>query len=209
MTSDTGSTDQPVDSTADEPTNGLTDDSTDGSETAAAASGRPRVVIVGPDGIAISSGDADGDGQSESVTGMVEHPAKVMRVGSMIKQLLEEVKSAPLDDASRVRLKQIHENSIRELEQGLSEELVAELHRLSLPFGDDSTPSDAELRIAQAQLVGWLEGLFHGIQTMLFAQQMAARQQLEQMRRALPPGMSAQGQQESDPRESRSGGMYL
>jgi len=167
------------------------------------------VVVVGPDGMAISSGDADGDGQSESVTAMVEHPAKVMRVGSMIKQLLEEVKSAPLDDASRVRLKQIHENSIRELEQGLSEELVAELHRLSLPFGDDSTPSDAELRIAQAQLVGWLEGLFHGIQTMLFAQQMAARQQLEQMRRALPPGMSAQGQQESDPRESRSGGMYL
>lgn len=176
--------------------------------TPGAARGAPRVVVVGPDGMAISDG-TDGGGSADSVTGMVEHPAKVMRIGSMIKQLLEEVKSAPLDEASRVRLKQIHENSIHELEQGLSEELVAELHRLSLPFGDDVTPSDAELRIAQAQLVGWLEGLFHGIQTMLFAQQMAARQQLEQMRRALPPGTSGAGQQEQEAREGRSGGMYL
>ena len=106
-----------------------------------------------------------------------------MRVGSMIKQLLEEVRSAPLDEAARARLREIHQRSIRELESGLAPELVAELERLSLPFGEASLPSDAEIRIAQAQLVGWLEGLFHGIQTALFAQQMAARAQLEQMRR--------------------------
>jgi hypothetical protein len=113
----------------------------------------------------------------------------VMRIGSMIKQLLEEVKSAPLDDASRVRLREIHQSSIHELATGLAPELREELQRLTLPFSADAVPSDAELRIAQAQLVGWLEGLFHGIQTALFAQQMAARAQLEQMRRqALPQG---------------------
>ena len=119
---------------------------------------------------------------------MVEQPAKVMRIGSMIRQLLEEVRAAPLDEKSRARLKEIHESSIKELEEGLAPELVAELDRLSLPFAEGDVPSEAELRVAQAQLVGWLEGLFHGIQTTLFAQQMAARAQLEQMRRALPPG---------------------
>src|SRR5690606_12095883 len=104
---------------------------------------------------------------------MVEQPAKVMRIGTMIKQLLEEVRAAPLDDASRTRLAEIHKSSIRELEQGLAPELREELERLALPFSEDAVPSDAELRIAQAQLVGWLEGLFHGIQTALFAQQMA------------------------------------
>src|SRR4029077_3521914 len=93
-------------------------------------------------------------------------------------------------EASRVRLKEIHRSSVKELEDGLAPELVEELERLSLPFTDEAIPSEAELRIAQAQLVGWLEGLFHGIQTALFAQQMAARAQLEQMRRALPPGVS-------------------
>ncbi|MGO2542140.1 MAG: bacterial proteasome activator family protein, partial [Specibacter sp.] len=100
-----------------------------------------------------------------SVADMVDQPAKVMRIGTMVKQLLDEVKSAPLDDAARARLAEIHQASIAELEDGLAPELVAELHRLSLPFTDTSAPSDAELRIAQAQLVGWLEGLFHGIQT--------------------------------------------
>jgi Bacterial proteasome activator len=123
---------------------------------------------------------------NDDVTGMVEQPAKVMRIGTMIKQLLEEVRAAPLDEAGRHRLREIHESSIRELEEGLSPDLRAELDRLTLPFGT-GVPSEAELRIAQAQLVGWLEGLFHGIQTALFAQQMAARAQLEQMRgRALP-----------------------
>jgi hypothetical protein len=146
----------------------------------------PTVVVVSSDGMATVGGD-DGSG-GQQVSDMVEQPAKVMRIGSMIKQLLDEVKAAPLDEASRVRLREIHRASIAELEQGLSPELVAELERLSLPFDEESIPTESELRIAQAQLVGWLEGLFHGIQTMLFAQQMAARAQLEQMRRALPPG---------------------
>jgi hypothetical protein len=124
----------------------------------------------------------------------------------MIRQLLEEVKSAPLDEKSRARLKEIHQNSIKELEDGLAPELVDELERLSLPFGD-ATPSEAELRVAQAQLVGWLEGLFHGIQTTLFAQQMAARAQLEQMRRALPPGLMPAQDQDQPPH--RGSGPYL
>ena len=153
----------------------------------------PQVLVVGPDGMALANATArDGEGGEEHsevpVTEMVEQPAKVMRIGSMIKQLLEEVKAAPLDEASRYRLKEIHASSVKELEEGLAPELVEELERLSLPFTDDRLPTEAELRIAQAQLVGWLEGLFHGIQTALFAQQMAARAQLEQMRRALPPG---------------------
>lgn len=134
----------------------------------------------------------DEDAEGRSLTDLVEQPAKVMRIGTMIKQLLDEVRAAPLDDASRNRLRDIHRTSIHELEEGLAPELRDELERLTLPFSEDTTPSDSELRIAQAQLVGWLEGLFHGIQTALFAQQMAARAQLEQMRQgALPPGMAA------------------
>jgi hypothetical protein len=147
---------------------------------------RARVVVVGPDGVAMET-DAT-EASERPVTEMVEQPAKVMRVGSMIRQLLEEVRAAPLDEKSRARLKEIHKSSIKELEDGLAPELVEELERLSLPFAEDEVPSEAELRVAQAQLVGWLEGLFHGIQTTLFAQQMAARAQLENMRRALPPG---------------------
>jgi hypothetical protein len=169
--------------------------------------GRPQVVVVGPDGMAIgTSQDEQGDGSERPITEMVEQPAKVMRIGSMIRQLLEEVKSAPLDEKSRARLKEIHQNSIKELEDGLAPELVAELERLSLPF-EDATPSEAELRVAQAQLVGWLEGLFHGIQTTLFAQQMAARAQLEQMRRALPPGLMPAGQDQEQ--AHRGSGPYL
>jgi hypothetical protein len=146
------------------------------------------------DNIEIIGGAPDApDEDGKSLSDLVEQPAKVMRIGTMIKQLLEEVRAAPLDDASRNRLRDIHRTSIRELEGGLAPELRDELERLTLPFTEDGTPSDAELRIAQAQLVGWLEGLFHGIQTALFAQQMAARQQLEQMRQgALPPGVAVQ-----------------
>jgi hypothetical protein len=120
---------------------------------------------------------------------LVDEPAKVMRIGTMIRQLLEEVKSAPLDDAARGRLAEIHERSIKELEDGLAPELVQELERISLPFPDNGTPSDAELRIAQAQLVGWLEGLFHGIQTAIAAQHAAREHTMAQMQlRQLPPG---------------------
>ena len=146
-------------------------------------------VITGPG----AEPDEDGE-ETRSITELVEQPAKVMRIGTMIKQLLEEVKAAPLDDASRSRLREIHATSIRELEDGLAPELREELQRLALPFTEETVPSDAELRIAQAQLVGWLEGLFHGIQTALFAQQMAARAQLEHMRQgALPPGVVPPG----------------
>jgi Protein of unknown function (DUF2587) len=137
-----------------------------------------------------------------AVTDSVERPAKVLRIGSMIKQLLDEVRQAPLDSASRLRMKDIYETSVHELADGLSPDLAAELDRLALPFETD-IPSDAELRVAQAQLVGWLEGLFHGIQATLFAQQMAARNQLEDLRqRSLPP---ANVQGEAPPRP----GSYL
>jgi Protein of unknown function (DUF2587) len=130
--------------------------------------------------------EAQGDGAE-----VVQSPAKVLRIGSMIKQLLEEVRRAPLDEAGRSRLREIHETSVRELADGLSDDLREELGRLSSPFQSD-TPTEAELRVAQAQLVGWLEGLFHGIQATLFAQQMAARAQLEELqRRGLPPGNQA------------------
>jgi hypothetical protein len=148
-----------------------------------------RMIVLGPDGRPVDEGPDDGE---RHITDLIEQPAKVMRIGSMIRQLLDEVKAAPLDEASRSRLRDIHQSSIKELEAGLAPELIDELERLSLPFGSE-TPSEAELRIAQAQLVGWLEGLFHGIQTAIYAQQMAARAQLEQMRRALPPGMTPDG----------------
>ncbi|MDX6371884.1 MAG: hypothetical protein QOD98_872 [Nocardioidaceae bacterium] len=183
--------------------------------------GERQVLIVGPDGqpvgavpeSALAAAQDGGDGsEARLLTDQVEQPAKVMRIGSMIRQLLEEVKSAPLDEASRNRLKEIHKASVRELEAGLAPELVEELERLALPFSDDQTPSEGELRIAQAQLVGWLEGLFHGIQTAIYAQQMAARAQFEQMRRGLPMGSGGPPDPQEDQQPHQpgdSGGMYL
>ncbi|MEV0698455.1 bacterial proteasome activator family protein [Saccharopolyspora sp. NPDC050389] len=169
--------------------------------------GRPQVFVVGEDGkpIGAAMNSDEQPERGEDIHDLVEQPAKVMRIGTMIKQLLEEVRAAPLDEASRTRLKEIHQSSIRELEQGLAPELIEELERLSLPFAQESTPSEAELRIAQAQLVGWLEGLFHGLQTALFAQQMAARAQLEQMRRGLPAGSGG----EVETGHQRGTGQYL
>lgn len=161
----------------------------------------------------------DGDSPDDDGTGPVDatfigQPAKVMRIGTMVKQLLEEVRTAPLDEAARGRLAEVHDRSLRELEDGLSPDLVAELRRITLPFSDDVNPSDAELRVAQAQLVGWLEGLFHGLQTALVAQQMTTQAQLAQMRRALPPGTSGaiaptgrHGRDEGE--ERRAPGQYL
>jgi hypothetical protein len=170
----------------------MTDDSNDD---------RPQLPIVGADGDGDRAGagaPADrGDAQEAPVeiVEAVEHPAKVMRIGSMVKQLLDEVRQAPLDPASRQRLKDIYERSVQELGEALSPDLREELGRLALPF-ENGEPSDAELRVAQAQLVGWLEGLFHGIQATLFAQQMAARSQLEEMRGrpGLPPGAQPRGE---------------
>ncbi len=158
-----------------------------------------RVVVITPDGMGVAEPQqaeqqAPDDEEHTNPADLVEQPAKVMRIGSMIKNLLDEVRNAPLDEAGRKRLAEIHKRSIDELKGGLAPELIEEIDRIALPFGD-AAPSDAELRIAQAQLVGWLEGLFHGIQTALVAQQMAAQQQLAGIRRALPPGHpAAQGQ---------------
>lgn len=140
----------------------------------------------------VRMGDAEMSGES------VSSPAKVMRIGAMIKQLLEEVRTASLDESGRVRLKAIYEESINQLAEALSPDLRDELARLAPPFTDE-TPTEAELRVAQAQLVGWLEGLFHGIQATLFAQQMAARQQLEQMRGQLGPGAVPEGDPQARP----------
>lgn len=179
------------------------------------------VIVVGPDGRPMGTIESDGSLSPEEPGNLIEQPAKVMRIGSMIKQLLEEVRAAPLDEASRGRLREIHQRSITELEDGLAPELREELERLSLPFEGDTPPSEPELRIAQAQLVGWLEGLFHGIQAALVAQQMAARLQLEQMRGggggrpALPVGAAGglipgglPGQQREASGEGRTG-QYL
>jgi hypothetical protein len=146
----------------------------------------PDEVLEAGRGAPPGGGDGSGDGAEEKSTESVNEPAKVLRIGSMVKTLLDEVRAAPLDDKSRVRLREIYEQSIHDLSEGLSPDLVAELEALAPPFDSDA-PSDAELRIAQAQLVGWLEGLFHGIQATLMSQQMAARAQLEEMRqRGLP-----------------------
>ncbi len=160
-----------------------------------------------------------------SLTDLVDQPAKVMRIGTMLKQLLEEVRSAPLDDAGRTRLAEIHDRSVKELEDGLAPELVEELHRINLPFDEDTVPSDAELRVAQAQLVGWLEGLFHGIQAALAAQQVANQQLAAKLQlRQLPPGtviapgvvvgedgepVRAQGKRGQAQPEHRGPGQYL
>jgi Protein of unknown function (DUF2587) len=149
--------------------------------------------------------DPSGDSEIDTSVETVSAPAKVMRIGSMVKQLLEEVRSAPLDDASRERLAEIYERSIVEVSDALSPDLQHELHNLALPFKEGVIPSESELRIAKAQLVGWLEGLFHGIQATLFAQQLAARQQLEQLRQ-LPPGVPQPGE---GPGSAERPGTYL
>jgi len=172
---------QPKDDPADDvPVEGKTLDANNGRGPQAPAQGFPASNLGAPKA-APSKGT--------SLQDLVDEPAKVMRIGTMIRQLLEEVKSAPLDEAARGRLAEIHERSIKELEDGLAPELVAELERISLPFPENALPSDAELRIAQAQLVGWLEGLFHGIQTAIAAQHAAREHAAAQLQlRQLPPG---------------------
>jgi hypothetical protein len=159
----------------------VTNDATSGAMGESSADG-PATAIAPDEVLGVG---AEGDDEKKT-TESINEPAKVLRIGSMVKTLLDEVRAAPLDDKSRVRLREIYEQSIRDLSEGLSPDLVSELESLALPF-DSEAPSDAELRIAQAQLVGWLEGLFHGIQATLMSQQMAARAQLEEMRqRGLP-----------------------
>jgi hypothetical protein len=176
----------------DRPTVGLPDDPADGAT--------EQVEVVGPGDVVEQADPEEGDA--------VTSPAKVMRIGSMVKMLLEEVRAAPLDEASRERLAEIYERSVAELSEALSPDLQHELKMLALPFRDGEIPTEGEIRVAKAQLVGWLEGLFHGIQATLFAQQLAARQQLEQMRQ-LPPGMQpampAEAGQRLPPQPDRPG----
>ena len=151
-----------------------------------------EVEIVSGPGSSAASDATESEARPE---GTIEEPAKVMRIGSMIKQLLDEVRQAPLDDRSRIRMREIYQISVQELAGSLSPDLREELESLALPFTEDEVPSDAELRVAQAMLVGWLEGLFHGIQATLFAQQMAAQAQLQQIRQpGLPAGLIIPGQ---------------
>ncbi len=161
--------------------------------------GEPHLIVVqsGRQGV-----QPEGPAGEEPAAGeTIEQPAKVMRIGSMIRQLLEEVRQAPLDDASRARLREIYDTSLQELQEGLSPDLSAELSRMAPPFHPERVPTDAELRVAQAQLVGWLEGLFHGIQATLFAQQMAQRAQIEMdaRHRGLPSGQQGRGQGDDQP----------
>lgn len=142
----------------------------------------PAPELLAPDGVEPAGGGAEEDSSGADI----ESPAKIIRIGAMVKQLLEEVRSTSVDDATRDQLRRIYGNSVAELKSALSDELAAELDSLSFDFSGDEPPTEVELRMAQAQLVGWLEGLFHGIQATLVAQQMAARQQLEGMRQQLP-----------------------
>ncbi|MFT4189688.1 MAG: bacterial proteasome activator family protein [Aeromicrobium sp.] len=169
-------------------------------------------LTIGPDGSPVEPAAIEPaeSAAPTSVADLVEQPAKVMRIGGMIRQLLEEVKAAPLDEPSRARLREIHEQSVAELKDGLAPELVEELSRLSQPF-EAASPSEGELRIAQAQLVGWLEGLFHGIQAALYAQQVQAQSQLQTMRLALPQPSDGAERTQSQPTEGSGtqNGMYL
>lgn len=162
---------------------------------------RPELIIVH------QGGDETEGTESEERKSSVEEPAKVMRIGTMIKQLLEEVRQAPLDERSRDRLREIYETSVTELSAGLSPDLQEELDRLVSPFAEGQVPSDSELRIAQAQLVGWLEGLFHGLQAALFAQQAAAQAQLQELaRKGLPPGVVRSRSSEDHPDDDDDAG---
>ena len=174
--------------------NTLTPDEVNGPFQAAAEAGtRPGARPMGPaapgPGNAPGAKEGHAPGKDSAHVMSIGEPAKLMRIGGMIKQLLEEVRSAPLDEEARTRMAGIHERSVHELATGLSPELAEELHRIRLPFADGETPSEAELRVAQAQLVGWLEGVFHGLQAAMAAQQMANQQLAQRMAtRQLPPG---------------------
>lgn len=168
----------------------MSDSNSTATDAPAAGSGPEHIDDV-PE--VIDPESADGDAVEEEKTESIDEPAKVMRVGAMMRQLLEELRSTEMDESSRDRMREIYETSIRELGSALSPDLRDELGRLALPFADEEIPSKAELRVAEAQLVGWLEGLIQGIQASLFAQQMAAQQQLANMRAGLPAGRPGPG----------------
>ena len=185
------------------PPDAILESVTESTQPDASGEGTANALVLGqgPNGemyvLATPNTDEDGD---EPIT----EPAKVMRIGRMISRLLDEVKDAPLDDASRARLREIYAQSIDELAGGLDEDLAQELRRITTPFDAGTTPSDAELRIAQAQLVGWLEGLFQGLQTALVAQHISAKMNEQGGYPVIPPGRHASAEQ-----PGMSTGMYL
>jgi len=152
---------------------------------------RPEILVPAEFAAAATPASTDGEDGEEGGE-QVTQPTKLIRIASMVRSMLDEVRRAPLDDAGRRRLKEIHEKSLTELQSVLSPDLQAELNEVVLPL-ESETPSESELRLAQAQLVGWLEGLFHGIQATLFTQQAAAQSQLEEMRRRRALEMAQQG----------------
>jgi hypothetical protein len=162
---------------------------------------QPDEITEGAVPAAVAGDGAGSDVGTEPEEESITSPAKVMRIGSMVKQLLEEVRTAPLDEASRERLAEIYDRSVSELAASLSPDLREELTSLALPFDEGEIPSESELRVAKAQLVGWLEGLFHGIQATLMAQQFAAQRQLQEMRQ-LPGGGPQSPQHPQRPQES-------
>ncbi len=146
---------------------------------------KQNAILLVPDSVE----DTEAQDPEAQDTEVVSSPAKVLRIGTMIKTLLDEARQAPLDESSRARLKEIYETSRTELKTALSDDLSDELDRISLTFLEGEIPSEGELRLAQAQLVGWLEGLFHGFQAAVFAQQLQNRSQMEDpRRRGLPQG---------------------
>jgi hypothetical protein len=138
----------------------------------------------------------------------VMEPAKLLRIASMVRQLLDDTRQATLDEGGRKRLAEIYQRSVSELGESISKDLKDELAELAPPL--EGVPSESEIRIAQAQLVGWLEGLFHGIQAAMFAQQAVARQQFEELRRrGLPGGQPDGATQPGDPAAAPPRGQYL
>lgn len=164
----------------------------------------PEPEVLSPEVVGIAAGEAD-----DEINETIDHPAKVMRIGTMLKQLLAEVRSTDLDEASRQRLREIYETSVSEVGSALSPDLRDELARLASPFDQPEPPSTGELQIAKAQLVGWLEGLIQGMKAMLLAQQMTAHQQLQSMRGELPPGADPYQRAPQGPDTGSRHGTYL
>jgi hypothetical protein len=170
------------------------DDAPEAPTPAAAPTAVPELVDAQVEEI---DAEVDDDRDGEAIT----QPSKLIRIASVVRSLLEEVRRADLDDAGRRLLRDAHERSLTMLETVLSDDLRKELSGIILPL-ESEVPTESELRIAQAQLVGWLEGLFHGIQATMATQQMMAQQQLEQVRR------QALGSGPAGP-QARPGGGYI
>ncbi len=178
----------------------------------------PGTPATDPGSPAVEAVPVEGDAAAPESEGppkeSITEPAKLLRIASMVRELLDETRQASLDDAGRKRLADVYQRAVGELTEVLSPDLQEELGGLAPPL--DGVPTESEIRVAQAQLVGWLEGLFHGIQAAMFAQQAAARQQFEELRRrGLPgqgpavPGAEQPGAEQPGTDGSQRSGQYL